>query len=174
MTRETGFAAARAWLESNDLPLPYVPPALAGKLRPLDDHTFSTRDPLPSPPIWLPGWVEELEDGPVEDYALIGLDARGGGTQALHVYVAVGPLVVLQQMPWGTPFGDPAIQRKGMLWSLENTEPLLRAAEARAGEKRRWVLALSGFDKSGWKALPDGGWRREDIVPTLRAEMGLD
>lgn len=169
-----GLAAARAWFDAHDLPQPYLPSKLAEAMRVVGEHTFSTRAPLPSAPFWLTGWLEELDAGEVPDYAVVALDGRGGSNQAVHLYVVIGPLAVFVQVPWGTPFGDPAAQRDAMARVFDAVAPLLRAAEARAGEPRRHVLVVSGFERSGWRALPGGTWRREDFLPGLRAALGVD
>lgn len=173
MKTADGFAAAREWLRSNDLPVPYVPSKLADAMRVIGEHRFSTREPLPAAPIWLPGWLEELDAGAVDDYALVAFDGRGGSTHAVHLYVAVGPLAVLVQAPWGTAWGDGAAQRAGVARVFDAVAPVLRAAEARAGERRRYVLVVSGFERSGWRELGGGEWHREDPVGGVRKALGV-
>lgn len=162
-----------AWFTSRDLPAPYIPPALAGKLERIDERTFATRS-VDVHPIWIPGWLDELRGGPVEDFAVVAHAGHGGSKVAVHVFVAIGPVAVFLQLPWGTAFGDVERQRQGMKWAMEKAEPVIRAAEARAGEPRRWALVISGYETSGWQALPDGEWHDSDepYVETLLAEMG--
>lgn len=168
-----GFEAARAWLTAQTLPLPYIPPALAAQMRALGDYTFSTRDPLPTKPLWIPGWLEDLAAAP-DDYAVIAYDGRGSAKHAVHVFVAVGPLAVFLQLPWGGAFGDDAQLRALAAKLMGDIRPLVEAAEQRAGAPRRWALVISNFEKSGWRALPDGEWHRDDVIGSLRREMGID
>jgi len=127
-------------------------------------------------PIWIPGWLDELRSGPVADYAVVAHKGQSGSKVAVHVFVAIGPLAVFLQMPWGTVYGDEATQRQGMRWAMETAEPLIRAAEARADEPRRWALVLSGYEKCGWQKLPKGRWHDDDepYLESLRARMGID
>lgn len=169
-----GYEAARAWLAGLGLPMPYIPVALRARMKARDEHTYTTREPLPTEPIWLQGWLEDVEESAPEDYAVIAYQGRGSNTWAIHTYIAVGPLVLLLQLAWGTAFGDADAQTRGVGQAFALLRPLIEEAERRSDEPRRLVFVASSFEDPRWRRLPDGEWQEGDCVAALRAELGLD
>lgn len=165
---------AGAWFESHGLAAPWLPAPLGDALRRVGPYVFSTIEPLPATPIWLPGWLDALDEGALPSFAMVGYDGRGSSTHAMHLYAAIGPLAVFVQVPWGTAFGNAAAQAANVAQVFASVAPLLRAAAARADEARRWVLVLSGFERSGWRKLPSGRWHRKEPLRKMREKLGID
>lgn len=143
---ETVFSA-------QDLPCPWVPPALADQLTEYAPAMFASR-PLSNGLYGLEPFVAEYLATP-EPFVALGFDGHGLVSQAVHYYLADERVAVFVQQRWGTLFDDPAHDRDCFAIMIKYARRLLELAAAHFPAGERLIVVQSSFSEPrfGWQPV---------------------
>jgi hypothetical protein len=96
----TDHEKARRLFQTAGLAFPEIPEELAAKLKGRGEWLFSTREIEISPyNLW--HYIEESDDTPVEDYAILSRSGHGVNSYAIQYYLVHGELRMFPQLGWG-------------------------------------------------------------------------
>jgi hypothetical protein len=141
------------------VPAPPVPHELVDRLQVLGRWQFGTR-PLDRPLRDIEGWIAEALTAPPAAWLVLGHDGQGVTGQAVHYYLATGPLAVFVQERLdaladtpGFPILEAAFAALPAL--LERLEQAV--AQGRIGAGERWLLVASDIVPGRWARLRHAG-----------------
>jgi hypothetical protein len=140
-----------------ELPFPYVPDEMRGKVARIQEWMYGTRADTPN--LYDLGWfVHEAATQPVQDYLLFGHAGHGVNSWAMHYYLARGQLALFIQSAWGGAYEDEAAARRKLVDRWAHIERLIRAVEeARRGGRlspaERLIVVVSDFSGFTWRRL---------------------
>lgn len=146
---------AEAFLRTEGLSLPALPPELAAQLRERAPGIYSTGD-LVAPPYTLEAYVTELLSAANPgDYAVLAMDGHGSQSWAFHYYLVSGPLALFVQLPWGGVYTDVDSARAEIERVLAWARPLpQRLAElrqqGRLAPQQKLLVVLTRFSEPRW------------------------
>lgn len=183
MSQPDALEQARQLFAGSGLPLPYIPPEMAGDIRQVGEWVYGTRSDEPYL-YHLPGFAAEVGTKPVADYLLFGQSGHGINSWAMHYYLVRGPLALFVQEGWGGAYGDRAEDSRTVAERFRQAETLVHAVNA-AWQRgafqpdERLVVIASSFTGSSWRrcrglaandlafySSPD--WRtQEDVFPAV-------
>jgi hypothetical protein len=96
---------ARGLLLKSGLGFPKIPTALAAQMKERGEWLFSTR-PITMSPYNLQHYVHEVDQGPVEDYAVLSHSGHGVNSYAIQYYLVYGALRMFLHLNWGGIYSD--------------------------------------------------------------------
>ena len=177
----TDTPSAQAFLFSEGIGFPELPPELSEQLRIRSAGVYSTCE-LTSPLHAMEAHIAELLSSKnKKDYAVLGIDGDGADTRAFHYFLVSGPLALFVQLPWAGGYKDNAPARKELDGVLDWAAPLLdRLSDlqerGRLGPEQRLLVVISRFSESRWTWTYRSGAAAEDIVwrPTEKIEKAIN
>ncbi len=170
----TDIEKARQLFRKSKLVFPTIPDTLAARLKELDKWLFSTRE-IEMSPYSLDDYVLEVNETPVEDYAVLSHSGHGVNSYAIQYYVVYGALRMFLHLGWGGVYMDARKARDQIrdCFSLaDEIIPVVQTgARLRAGD--RLTIVGSDFYGSYW-SIPgqrDRGKDKELIPAEVLAEV---
>lgn len=154
-----------AAFREQELPCPWVPPALTDRLIEPAPGVFASR-PLATGLYDLEHFVAEYIAAPVsEPCVALGFGGHGLVSQAVHYYLADERVAVFVQQRWGALFDDPERGRERFAIMTKHARKLLELAAEHFPAGERLIAVQSSFSP------PRFGWLREDEAGPPRWEI---
>ncbi len=162
---------ARADFRKAGLTFPRIPDGFADKLKEQDDWVFSTRKTCPSP-YSLDYYVNEFDEGSVEDYVALAHSGHGVNSYALQYYLVRGDLGMFLHLGWGGVYSDPKEDAANIRDCFSLADEIVMAAEAmqRLGMVGNLKIVACDFYGSYW-ASPEKNMPKADERSKRPAEV---
>ena len=155
MSSTTVLTRLETVFREQELPCPWVPPALADRITEYVPGMFASR-PLATGLYDLEHFVTEYIATPApEPYVALGFGGHGLVSQAVHYYLADQRVAVFVQQRWGTLLDDPERDRERFAIMTKHAGKLLELAARRFPAGERLIAVQSSFGPSRF------GWLRE-------------
>ncbi len=167
---------AEAFLRTEGLSLPALPPGLAAQLRERAPGLYSTRE-LAAPAYSLEAHVDGLlHSTHPGDYAVLAMDGHGIQSWAFHYYLVHGPLALFVQLPWGGVYTDVADARAEIERVLAWARPLPQRLadlqqQGRLTPAQKLLVVLTRFGEPRWAWIQSPEAAAEEISWQPPAQM---
>ena len=179
----TDLQAAQAFFLDQGLPFPAIPDRFQATFRALEERVWGTR-PYNISLYAVGSLVQEVLEGPVPDYVLMGFDGHGINSWAVHYFLVDGPLVVFLQIHWGGAYTNTDRSRArfaAALGDVQTLEAHLVRRRHHLPEGWRLLVTLSDFSSDNgygwidpaWTGMPVD-WRRTRDLPFAAALAEVD
>jgi hypothetical protein len=159
----TDIKKARQLFRDAGLAFPTIPREIAARLKEQGEWLFATRKIETSPYI-LQHFVSEVDETPVEDYAVLSHSGYGINSYAIQYYLVRGSLRMFLHLGWGGVYMDEKAAAANIRNCFSLADKIVLAAQGvgRFGAGEYLTVVGSDFYGSYW--LPPGETRREKDV----------
>lgn len=152
------FGRLEALLAEAGLGMPPMPEGVESRLKERAERCFSTRAHKESPTNLL-HYVRKAIGGISPDYVLVAHAGEGTDPQALHYYLAQGPLQIFLRMSWSGATDDRALGPLAECLAL--THDLVAAVpraleQGKLGRTGRITVVATDLGDSFWEVAPSG------------------
>jgi hypothetical protein len=151
---------ARRVFRDAGLGFPTIPKELADRLKEYRPWLYSTRT-IDISPYKLQHYLDEAEESPVEDYALLSHSGHGVNSYAIQYYIVHRSLRLFLHLAWGGTYmnnQECASTIRKCFSIADQIESLAQAVQWLRGDKQFTVV---GSDYYGSYWLPPGGTRQQ-------------
>jgi hypothetical protein len=162
----TDIEKARQLFSDAELAFPTSPGEIAAQLKKQGEWVFATREIETSPYI-LEHYVSEVDETPVEDYAVLSHSGYGANSYAIQYYLVRGSLRMFLHLGWGGVYTNKKAATANIRNCFSLADKIVSAVLAAQGVGRFGAgeyLTVVGSDSYGSYWLPPGETRREKDV----------
>jgi len=149
------IAKAKRLFQESGLAFPMIPEELGARLKERGKWLFSTRE-IDMSPYHLQHYVAEVDETPVEDYAVLSHSGHGINSYAVQYYLVHGSLRMFLHLGWGGVYMDAKADATKIRDCFSLADEIVPAVK-NAGRLRideRLTIVGSDFYGSYWEVSP--------------------